>query len=304
MTNSVLALFIMALFAGPLSAQAKPKLDPKIAACVGRDVLAFGASVTQGTPAKIPLWAQFVLGLEIYSKYKNIENLPKFSAPDAMGRPRGYWYSPVSRFAGLLGAKKFTNSGHLFNTEEEHLGSNQIDSMLSGGKRAKKFESASLIVGVDAFYWDAIWNTCEEYAGTMHSPENQIRSLILEARERKKFLILGNVPIENPANVRISSDRTGVENLWYPPEPSCAASINETLKDLCTYENNCYILDMKKMVDDINCGVAMKTWNGSEYKYFDLRSDGVHLSLWGSRYISEQLYELLAARPPVCPEGI
>lgn len=300
MTYSLLALLIFTVLLSPFTATARPKLDPKVAACVGRDILAFGASVTEATPYSIPLWPIGVKAIELYGEYKNPQNLLKFSRPKAMGSPRTRGISPIKKLANFLGSRNFTLAGAAFSQADVDWGTFQIESMFFGSLH-EQFEKASVIVGVDAFYWDAIDDTCSQFEGTERAPENRIRQLVMNAKATGKILILGNVPIENPANVRIDSARTGVDGLWYPPQPSCVHHINAALENYCKVKHNCYLFDMKSMVDDINCGKAQPLWNGRQYKYFDLRPDGVHLSDAGSDFVAEQLYELLAANPPqVC----
>ncbi len=113
-------------------------------------------------------------------------------------------------------------------------------------------------------------------------------------------MILGNVPFENPATVRIDSDRIGIPGLWYPPDVTCARRINEVLAESCLAQNGCYIVDLKGAVDDLQCGKKLKLRNGEEFSLYEMRPDGVHMSDKGARYIGELMIRAFEASPPKC----
>ncbi len=268
----------------------------EIPQCLFRKVVAFGASVTQATPTIIPGYKAIVSGIETYGKYFGDQTLPKVDVSQPY-RIRPYGDSPARIFVGQRGPKgassRITYMGSYFTQNQAGLGSSQIQTMLYGKSRAL-FESASLIVGVDAFYWDSIWGNCGP-----NGVEPIIRDLIEQASQRGTILMLGTVPHEVGANVRIDSNRVGIDGLWYAPQPECTDSINQTLNDYCTPDRGCYIVDLKGTVDDLNCGYKLPV-NTGKYGLYELRPDGVHLSDFGSQYIADLMTKALKQNPPTC----
>jgi lysophospholipase L1-like esterase len=116
-------------------------------------------------------------------------------------------------------------------------------------------------------------------------------------------VVLGTIPQEIPVNVRIDSQRTGVKGLWYAPNIRCAQSLNRTLAQYCTPAQNCYLVDLKKFVDDLNCGMKVKLKDGSEYSLFELRPDGIHQSDAGARAIAERIIDALE-QDPIIPSAV
>lgn len=272
-------------------------------ACVFQNVLAFGASVTQGTPRTMwPVYSAFVGSVEAYGRVMGTKILPgTYKSPLETYSARGYGTSPVryliKRYAGREGLKRVSYIGKYFVQSEADLGSTQIISLLAGADRSK-FDSASLLIGVDAFYWDAIYQNCGYGNGT--GTEALIPAFIAETKRLGKTLVLGTVPLENPATVRIDSERIGIPGLWYAPDSKCASSINKTLAQFCTVANNCYIADLKSAVEDLQCGKKLKLRNGEEFSLYEMRPDGVHMSDKGARYVADIVSLALEASPPAC----
>jgi hypothetical protein len=264
-----------------------------------RDVVAFGASVTQATFNTIPGMRPLVWGIETYGRWFGDQDLSplKFNSPLKNYRARGFGPSPVQYLVEELGGNRnqITYIGSYVTNKYEDLGSAQILSLLQGERRPL-FDKATLLVGVDAFYWDAIWNKCD---GPDYGPEGILRMLIREAKRTGKVVVLGTVPQEIPVNVRIDSRRTGVKGLWQTPNPSCVRSLNRTLHQYCTPDQNCYLVDLKAFVDDLNCGIKIKLKDGSEYGLFELRPDGVHQSDAGARAIAEKIIEAFERNPTI-----
>ena len=165
------------------------------------------------------------------------------------------------------------------------------------GDKQSVFQKTSLVIGIDAFYWDAVQANCGGGPGTA---ELAIAELIQKAKATGTTLVLGNVPHENRQNIRIDSERLGISGMWYPLDVPCTDSINNTLQTLCTLENNCYIVDIKGMVDDLNCGMKLKLANGEAYGLYEMRPDGVQLSDKGAVYVSEKIMAQMEAHPPQC----
>lgn len=291
LTNILLAVLV---FSAASSAHATE-------ACF-QNVVAFGASVTQATPYVIPGWSTAVGGVETYGKVFGDSRLPKDNGSSLNKyTPRNFGLSPVrylvKKYAGKSGLKNIKYVGSYITNSEKDLGSSQIQSLLDGERRAL-FDSATILVGVDAFYWDAIWGNCGY--GTDTGAEAVIPRLVDEAKRLGKIVILGTVPLENPANVKIDSNRTGVGGLWYAPNPRCAESINQTLAEYCKPTDNCYIADLHAAVEDLNCGKKLPMRDGTSYGHYEFRPDGVHMSDKGARYISELMMTALEAHPPEC----
>jgi hypothetical protein len=267
--------------------------------------VAFGASVTQATPAVIPGYGLLVRAVEAYGKHFGDTSIPNYPGVEALQGPytaRPYGWSPIQYFVADQGGpealRRITFMGSYFPRNEKTLGSYQVTQMLDGDAQ-QTFNTASLIVGVDAFYWDAIANNCGY--GNDEGVEPLIVRLISEAKEKGITLVLGNVPHEVPTNVKIDSDRTGLQIFWWAPKPQCADSINTTLEANCTAENGCYIVGLKGLTDDLNCGWKLPVGK-SKYGLYELRPDGVHLSDKGAEFVSDQIRRAMVQNPPKCQE--
>ena len=274
----------------------------KVPQCAFRNVVAFGASLTQATPSLIPGYAAFADGVQAYDDWFHNHLIPSDrKSPLNRYAMRPYGGSPVRElvkaYSGSWSFNRIKYIGTYVTRNDQGLGSAQIVRLLAGN-RASLFKSASMIVGVDAFYWDSIMENCGYGNGAGVEP--LIPALISAAKRQGTNLILGTVPFENSYNVKIASDRTGVNGLWYAPDPRCSESINQTLKQFCTVENGCYLVDLKAAVDGLNCGERMPLKDGSTQNLFELRPDGVHLSDKGSTFISELMIDALEQNPPSC----
>lgn len=301
MKPSLLALAALTLAPGAaLAAGTQP--------CLTNDVVAFGASVTQATPAFVPAYAGIVSGVELYGdRYgKKVSSPASETIAPLPSSTRPFGLSPVRYIVKTLGGKaaleNVTYLGKFFTNSREDLGSTQAESLLGGTNRAA-FADATLVVGVDAFYWDAIFNNCAY--GRSGGVEGTIQRLTQAAKASGKVLILGNVPVENENNVRINNRRTTVNAFWWPPVPSCVTSINATLERECKEDQGCYIVDLFQTAKRLNHGEQLQLASepGQNYGLYDMRPDGVHMSDKGSRYIAELALRALQAHPPTCPAG-
>ena len=279
--TSLILLFVLRAQAGEITLR---RPDPFA------HVLAFGASVTHGTPAMLPGFDWAVRRVEDWATWRGWYERPA-AAP---ANPRPYGRSPVdylvTHYRGKKAAKRIKYVSRWRTTRDEDLGSAQTSAMLDGPLRAD-FDRASMIIGVDAFYWDAGWNTCGLELDEI------IREFIRTAGELGKILVLGTVPIENASNVRIDSQRIGYR-IWYPPNPRCATRINALLAESCLTENGCYVVDLKAHVDRLNAGGHLRLRDGRHFGLFEMRPDGVHLSDVGSRHLAESIMDAFAWNPP------
>jgi hypothetical protein len=274
-------------------------LSAETRACLFEKPVAFGASVTQATSYVFPGYRGFVRAVEIYGSIRGSSSAAS-TKPALPQSSRSYGLSPIRYvakvFAGRESVSRIRYIGSYVTSNDSQVGSAQIESLLNGDNRFL-FYSSRLFVGVDAFYWDAVRDLCPT-----GEPQRQIRKLIANAKAKSKTLVLGNVPIESPELVRIDSERTHVGSLWYPPTPSCAHEINALLATTCTPQNNCYLIDVKSMVDHLAAGgkVAVPGHDQKEFGYYDIRPDGVHLSDLGTRFVAARIVQAFEANPPKC----
>jgi|GEM_PF-5968226 len=279
--NLTFLLFLalsMGAKAAPLTVEQK--------ACTFKNTVLIGASITANTAMSIPLYHTAVSAMALR---KGVFLLPPFGASPSSFLLMGY--AKTGFFSS-----GWKNYSVMFTNSEEHLGSSQIRALVEGSER-QVFNSASAIIGIDAFYWDAIFDNC----GTgPTSAEQSIERLIQEARAKNIKMILGNVPYEDPSQVIIDSESIGIEGLWYRPKAACVASINDTLQRECVPQNGCYLIDLNDMATRLNNGEKLKLKNGAVYGLYSLRPDGVHLSTNGSIYVAERMVDALEANPPQC----
>jgi hypothetical protein len=269
-----------------LPAVAEP-LGAEKRACVFKNPVTFGASITAETAMLLPGYHTLMSARALA---RGIFYLPNFGVSPTHILLGSYAHKLPFEM-GLNISKFSTNSGFDF-------GASQVFEMLRG-KYKDEFDKASIVMSVDAFYWDAIANECGygRYAGA----EDVIEVLISTAHAQNKALILGNVPHEDPSKVLIDSKTLGIPGLWYNPVPACVTSINETLERLCTVENGCYLVDMASWVAILNGGGTLPL-NGKQYGLYWIRPDGVHLSMYGSELVYQKIVEALETHPPSCEE--
>lgn len=144
-----------------------------------------------------------------------------------------------------------------------------------------------------------------------------IPELISTAFLDKKVLILGTVPKEKEEFVNINQFFTfnlfgetliKEEVVSFPEDNyKCVNTINNLLKRECTPEKACYLVDLHRMVDDLQRGVSLDIRGNPAYQtgnlgysYSDYRGiDGVHLTHKGAEMISNVIEDLLTENPPL-----
>ena len=179
-----------------------------------------------------------------------------------------------------------------FTNSNEHLGSFKIKKLLEDNSIENSiFNEATAIIGLDLFYWDAIWNTCGYRKDGIYV-EKQIKDLIERSFHSQKLLILGNVPHDKAEYIKIDSETLGIDGLWYKANQYCVNSINKALEENCTLKKNCVLFDFKTFVKNLQNGQSM-TFKGQSYSLYDLRPDGVHLSVIGSELIGRHMIETI-----------
>ena len=160
--------------------------------CILQKPVFIGASVTSATAAMTPMYTTAVRSLAFS---KGIFWL------------RSFGYSPAQMFL-LRHGPAFSSPLNLaapFTNQQAHLGSSQIFSLLYG-RHQDFWSQATILIGIDAFYWDAVRNSCEDE----ERPQKAIRDLVLSAKQKQIPLILGNVPDEDAELVLVDSQRLGV----------------------------------------------------------------------------------------------
>lgn len=284
-------------------------LSESVRRCVFQKPLEVGASVTGQIGDVVPLYSKFTSSF--------------FDASSASyyGSPSYFFVSYYRNLGTLFADPKFKfgdarpeNIAEVITNKISHLGSGQIESLLAGSNHSLYLQS-SIILGVDLFYWDAIHDQCgygkkrlnqrllgpKDLQIRRSDTEYQIRRLIADAAAAGKVLFLGTVPTEDPQKIKINSEATGIRGMWYPQEPLCVESINKVLRENCTLQNRCYLVDLSAVVQQLNRGE--KIYVESLARSIDLaegRPDGVHLSNAGSLYVFEKMKKMFEANPPTC----
>lgn len=272
-------------------------LSPELRACLTRKPIGFGASVMQATAKLIPGYQTLISRYEAYEAGEGLTpQNPKVPKPTSYRR---FGWSPLHSLTKMLGGKAATRNvlhkGAFYTDDVSKLGGQQIHSLLHGELK-KTYQEASLLMAVDAFYWDAEWDACGSWA----DPIPHIEELTRKVRAHGKTLILGTVPHEDPRLVRIDIRRIGYDFAWRPPRLSCLTKINEALHRLCTPENNCYLVDLKGDIDVLKEGGKLEVAGVGSFDYYEMRPDGVHLSDMGVLYIAQTVMKAFQTHPPIC----
>jgi hypothetical protein len=225
------------------------------------------------------------------------------------GRPvnANFGLSPAKLLIANYAAKGFNfqypNYSIMFTQQDKDLGSSQVNALIVGDQQ-EVFKSASVVLGIDPFYWDAVDDNCDYGHGQFSGVETTIYWLTRYAKDQGTRLILGNIPQEDPNQVIINSEKYIIPGLWYQPTPSCVDSINSTLQRYCKVENGCYLVDIDAIVQKLNRGEKLPGHNVEmspiQNGLFDLRPDGVHLSPQGTATIFDGAVAALEASPPQC----
>lgn len=192
------------------------------------------------------------------------------------------------------------------------FGGLQINSLLNlKGKNNLAYQKATVIYGTDLFYWDAIYNNCNQYSeysghaytfddkeltrefdGHNHDAESQLKRLIRQAKKDNKVLFLGTTPVEKENQIFIPKRILTMSlDLWKKPDSQCAEKINRIIRTLCTAENGCYYADLYQVNKHLSTGGLCKV-NVDDNEYYDLldlRTDGVNFSAKGSELIAKIL---------------
>ena len=151
-------------------------------------------------------------------------------------------------------------------------------------KLEQAYQKATAIIGVDAFYMGVLFNECADY-----NVYSVIGQFIEKANSDGKVTILGNFPDEKFHRMRSETQLVLGKGL-NDRQVSCQDIINMALDRFCTKDQNCYLVDLKQIVNDMdkNDGAVV---GGRFYTYKQLRPDGANLSAAGSQLIVEKILE-------------
>lgn len=286
----VYAAYICLLLSLPVSAQELAAYfgknneveAPAELACVFKNPLVFGASVSAG-----------------YSETSDGVIARIEAAKGAAYRPQ--WDTPVSLMQKkYFGRRSETNIAEVVADVMPHRGSGyaQLRELMSDKKSETKIDEASVLVSFDSFFWQASRGGQQcEYA------LNDIDSIIRLAQQKKKPLILGNVPNEDPQRVsgmiKLAANAGWAKpHTWARPKEECLTKINSKLKDSCLKANNCHLLDLHTMVKNLNGdGIWFEQ---QQNRIPNFRFDGLHLKPAGKRYVAHLMAESLTSKLPPC----
>lgn len=285
-------------------AEARPLTEAE-KSCVFKKPVVVGASISAETaqwlslslpvvgvfPSPIPNgFGPYYLLTSSLAASRGVFLLPRFGGSPIKALLRDYAHTGVFNTGEVDYSKMFTR-------DNGDLGSAQIQELL-GGAHKSVFANASVIFAIDAFYWDAIYNNCG--LGNGEGVEATIKTLTSEAAVKNIKLFLGKVPYEDPKTVLIDSARLGFPGLWYQPTPECVKSINTTIDSFCRTDQGCYKVDLNDMAQRLIDGEKLSLKDGSTHDLYSMRPDGVHVSIYGTTYVKEQMIQALEKSPPKC----
>lgn len=169
------------------------------------------------------------------------------------------------------------------------------DSNRDLNKMNSLLNEATVIIGIDALYMSVAFNECASYSDI----PDILKTFVTNAARDGKVTILGNVPKENRAQFSWLA-RQAIPAM----NEGCRRDMNLALKNACTYELNCYVVDLEKMVEQLNTTGKLTLNEGTELvdDYTpkgrrDVRWDGVNLTDRGVQYLVENILNDMAAHP-------
>lgn len=165
----------------------------------------------------------------------------------------------------------------------------------------KWFDESTAIVGVDALYFLDRYNFCSK-----GWPIKEILDAFIEKTYRaNKTLILGSVPKEDPTKLTWLARQSWI----IPPQNEhCRQFVNTALRDTCTADRNCFIVDLEFIVHTLNTEGSWTLKDGTVlhtkkhrhlHEFNEIRPDGVNLSPRGTQIIVEDILRQLKERASV-----
>lgn len=197
---------------------------------------------------------------------------------------------PATRFAQLFNSNAAAlNISEISSSAYPHggYGYPQIKEAMTSPSTRAAFEAASAWVTVEGFYWPAINNDLERSLV-------DLQELISLARNLRKPLFIGNVPIEKKDGVSIIVQLAG----WAPPNLDFVQKFNSALEKSCLRSNECYIINLHETVRRLN-GEGLDFREKLHYAN-DFRFDGVHLKPIAIEWLMTLMQGEVYASPPAC----
>lgn len=257
-----LLLLILVTLGHLAAAQTRSDLN-----CVFKEPIMFGASVSAGYGG-IPDGIAGRLSRGLYHG-NNLNPIAEMQ--------RIYHPGPSTNLSEMVGG--MPDSGN---------GVHQLKRLLRTPAGRQKFANCSVLGGIDAFYWPSVEAPCKDTLA-------DVDYLISLAAREKKPLILGNLPIENPAQISPILVAAG----WKPPPANCVAQLNAKMKKECKSENQCYLVNINSMVKKLNSPSGV-VYGRQRLFSRDVRFDGIHLTPIGRQYIMSLIAAQLKANPAQC----
>ena len=152
------------------------------------------------------------------------------------------------------------------------------------------YERSTVIVGVDALYLNATtsFDNCADI-----DVNDVLNRFVRKTFNDGKVVILGTVPKEDYDSFSILNRLA-----LYPQIESCRQEINQVVRQVCTPEQNCYVVDLEKMVADLARDRYLTLYDGTRLSPVQVRPDGVNLSNRGTQFIVEDILGSLMRNPP------
>ena len=251
-----------------------------------------GATTDDIGSAKCIFKRPFIFGASISAGYKNPRDALKGGSQWTKKKTKhfGSHHSPTTRLA-----KKYFKSPVITNISEisgvmpyERRAYDQFTEALKDVHLSKKISQASVLASIDGFYWSAVHGHCNRAI-------NGVEDIIRYGASTETPMILGTVPEDDPSEVSFL-----VRLVWSPPQPQCLTAINHALISLCTTDNHCYLMDFHKLINDLRNSEKGIQFEGTKNRASDFRSDGLHLSSKGTRYVMKLIEQSVVENPLGC----
>lgn len=268
-----------------------------------------------------------IFGASISAGYRDISDGIAAKAKLTFGEKFGgdYLYfgtnhGPITRLANEYNPKaEITNISEMINQMPfSSIGPDQFKAYISKPKGLKNARSSSVLASIDGLYWATIYGPG---CGATEYALEGMSEVIQFGRKHNIPVIVGNVPQEDPSKVLLLLKGGGpIPANWNEPQFECLEMVDQFLKQECKLENQCYIVDFRRVVKNIegNLGPHDRegiAFEGKNYLYNDFRQDGVHL--WnsppfntggsdipnGMRYLMTYIKKSIAWNLPECVDS-
>lgn len=235
-------------------------------ACLFTKPLIFGASISAGYSGIGDATAAF-------AKLKTSSFLG--TDPHHFGANPG----PITRLAEKYNKNaQVTNIAEIINTMKHgSIGADQFLAYIAESpENFKNAQSSSVLASIDGLYWPTIYG--DDCSWTEYAVQ-KTQEVIQFAKDNQIPILLGSIPDEDPSKVSTILTTSGG---WAPPKRQCVKMVNDFLRRNCRLEDQCYILDMHRIIENLKGSNGPRDhsgiwYKGKDYAYNDFRKDGVHL---------------------------